>query len=214
MLTTINKYPFFDLLEIIADNDLPRKNYQPLRPVKTGNSVPGFSLKADYSRWQSFYNGAPTYGPATTKQFLNRPLVISFYSKHWRDGGLAQLKQLNALQFEIKANGGNLLIITAEGKDDQLEKLAWEHNLTLNFYYDENNELAEKFRVYSDNDPAWNSFSGIDVNVPLLATYVLDTTKQVIYDHIDRKLSGSLIADDILAAVYGSALGDSRRKSA
>jgi peroxiredoxin len=213
MLTTINKYPFFDLEEIVTELEYQPKNYRPLNPVTAGNFVPSFNLSAGYDRWQQFYNGAETHGPVLLRNLLNKPLVISFYSHHWKNIGLEQLKQLNAIQYEIKANGGNLLIINAE-KHDSLQKLAWEHSLSLNFYHDHNHEIAKKFRVYADDNPAWNNFSGVDANVPLLATYVLDTNRQVVFDHIDRELYGSVAAKDILTAVYGSALELNSRKSA
>jgi len=146
------------------------------------------------------------------KQLLNKPLVISFYSRHWLHLGLKQLNQLNAVQHEIKANGGNLLIINAE-KDDDLVKIAWENSLSLNFYHDINNELAESFRVYSENDPTWNRFSGIDTNVPLLATFVIDPSKQIAYDHIDPDFSGAISPENILSAVYHSALTNNRKSA-
>jgi peroxiredoxin len=215
MLTTANnKYPFFDLLEIVPDIDLSIKAYKPLKPVKAGNIIPDFTLSKEYSRWQHFYNGAPGYGTILLKQLLSKPLVISFYSHYWKENGLEQLKQLNAIQYEIKANGGNLLIINAHKGDEQLAAYAWEHSLSLNFYHDNNNELAKKFRVYSEDDPAWNRFSGIDVNVPLLATYVIDPSKQIIYDHFDRDFLRIFSDRDIISAVYESALIRNSRKSA
>ena len=213
MLTATNKYPFFDLSEIIPDVDLSYKVFQPLQPVKAGNVVPDFNLKSDYDRWQRFYSGAETHGPVLLRQLLNKPLVISFYSKHWQDQGLKQLIQLNAFQNEIKANGGNLLIINAEN-DDYPGKIAWANNLSLNFYFDANNEIAEKFRIYSENDPVWNKFSGIDVNVPLLATYVIDPSKQVVYDHIDLDFTGTFSSQSVLSAVYESASIRHNKKSA
>lgn len=214
MLTTISKYPFFDLSEIIPDNDITYKPYKSIKPVKTGNLIPDINLVTDYKRWKNFYNGAPTHGPILLKHLYGKPLAIAFYSKHWGEYGVEQLKQLNATQSEIKANGGNLLVLTDEAGDDQLAKITWEHSLSLNFYHDINNEIASKFRVYSDNDPTWNRFSGIDVNIPLLSVYVIDTDRHIVYDHVNRDLSNTFIGDDIIAAVYNAALTINHRKSA
>ena len=213
MLTNDNKYPFFDLSEIVADADIPFKPYQPLKPIKAGNFVPGLKLYNDYSRWQQFYNGAETHGPVSLRHLFNKPLVIAFYSHHWREQGFNLLKQLNNVHHEIKASGGNLLIISDE-RSDELEKKAWEHSLTLNFYYDEGKEIAQAFRIYSENDPVWNRFSGIDVNVPLLATYIINPLKQIIYSHIDWDFLGTFSAQDIVSSVYESALIDNSKKSA
>src|SRR5947208_2020774 len=128
-----NKYPFFDLSEIIPDRDIPFKAYQPVNPLKTGNFAPDFVLKPEYDRWKRFTNGAETHGPIRLNQFLDRPLVVSFYSKHWQGIGLEQLNQLNAVQPEIKANGGALLIITSDEESD-LARIAWENSLSLDFY--------------------------------------------------------------------------------
>jgi len=213
MLTAIDKYPFFELSEIIPELNFEFKTYKPLRPVKAGNFIPDFTLHNVYDRWQQFYNGAETHGPVLLRHLLNKPLVIGFYSHHWKENGIEQLKQLNAIQAEIKANGGNLLIINAD-KDDDFQRKAWEHSLSLNFYYDSNNEIAKKFRVFSDDDPIWNKFSGIDANAPLLATYVIDPSRQIVYDHIDWDATGAFHAKDILSAVYGSALNINRKRSA
>jgi peroxiredoxin len=214
MLTTINKYPYFDLSEIITENDLTYKHYQKLNPVKTGNLIPDINLLTDYKRWKQFYNGTPTNGAISLRHLFGKPLTIAFYSKHWGEHGINQLIQLNGLQTEIKANGGNLLILTDEINDKELSNITWEHSLSLNFYYDINNEIAKKFRVYSEQDPTWNTFAGVDVNIPRLAIYVIDTDRHVVYDHVDTTLQKKFIADDLINAVYGAALITIHKKSA
>lgn len=213
MLTDINKYPFFDISEIIPDNDLEYKQYRPLHPVKAGNYIPDFTLNREHTNWQQFYNGSETHGPVLLRHLLDKPLVVSFYSHHWKEAGLARLKALNTIHHEIKASGGNLLIITPE-KEDGLQAKAWEHNLSLNFYYDDNNLIAKQFRVYADDSPAWDRFSGIDENAPLLATYVLDTSRQVIFAHVDLDFEIAFPVKHIVSAVYVIALGNNRKRSA
>ena len=212
MLTTTNKYPFFDLSEVISDPDLLIRDYKRVKPLKAGSFVHGFGLDAEYSKWKRFYNGAETHGPVMLKQFLNNPLVISFYSKHWQQFGLQLLNQLNAIQNEVKVNGGNLLVINAEIEND-LNKIAWENSLSLNFYFDDKNEIAELFNIYSETDPLWNKYSGIDVNVPLLATYVINPAKQVIYGHVDTTLAMALPADQVISSVYKSALVHNKKSA-
>lgn len=211
--TNKNKYPFFDLLEVIAEPDLQLRKVKSLNPVKAGNFVPEFKLSNDYSHWQQFYTGAETHGHLLLRNLLSKPLVISFYSRHWGVQGLAQLKQLNALHHEVKAAGGSLLVISDE-RTDALDKLAWEHSLSLNFYHDEDKAIARQFRVYSDDYPVWDRFSGIDENAPLLATYVIEPNKQVIYSHIDWDFLGTFSPGDIVGAVYESALINNSKKSA
>ena len=65
-------------------------------------------------------------------------------------------------------------------------------------------EIAEKFGVYSESDPIWNKFSGIDTNVPLLATYVISPTGQIEYDHIDSDFSKTYPSKAIISTVQKS----------
>lgn len=207
MLAALNitKYPYFDMSELSLNPDFVLKSYQSLKPIKAGNILPDFSLQKENAKWQQFFNGAEIHGPVLLRQLLNKPLVIGFYSNHWQSYGLDLLKQLNTIQHEIKANGGNLLIISTE-KEKKLEKLAWENSLSLSFYFDKDKEIAEKFRIYSEFDPIWNKFSGIDTNVPLLATYVISPSGQIEYDHIDLDFSKAFPAKEIISAVQRAGL--------
>ena len=213
MLTAINKYPFFDITEIISDNDLELRSYNPLYPVKTGNYIPDLQLNKAYANWQQFYNGSETHGPVLLRHLLEKPLVISFYSHHWKNIGLEQLKSLNSIQHEIKASGGNLLIITSE-KEEGLQAKAWEHNLSLNFYYDKDNSISRQFRVFGEDSPAWERFSGIDENAPLPATYIIDNYRQIVFDHIDLTFEAAFPAKEIISSVYVAALISNSKKSA
>jgi peroxiredoxin len=202
MLATLNipQYPYFDMSEIIQEPDLVFKPYQSLKPVKAGDRLPDFSLQKENANWQQFFNGAEIHGPVLFNQLFNKPLVIGFYSSHWQQYGLELLNSLNATQHEIKAGGGNLLIISSE-KDRSFERIIWDNNLSLSFYFDRDKEIAEKFGIYSESDPIWNKFSGIDTNVPLLATYVIAPTGQIEYDHIDPDFSKMFPSKAIVSAV-------------
>ena len=146
-------------------------------------------------------NGNEIKAPALFDQLLNKPLVISFYSYYWQQHGLDLLQQLSSVQQAIQADGGSLLIISSE-KDKAFEKIVWDNNLSLNFYFDEDKEIAEKFRIYAEEDPIWNRFSGIDINVPLLATYVISPDGQIEYAHIDLDFSKGFPTKDIKATVH------------
>jgi peroxiredoxin len=195
-----NKYPYFDMSEIVPEQEFTFKPYQAVKPIKAGDVLPDFSLQKENARWQQFYNGAEVHGPVLLQQLFNKPLVVGFYSHHWQQHGHDLLKQLHTLQQDIRLKGGNLLIISSE-KEKKLEKIAWENSLSLSFYFDTGKEIAEKFRIYSENDPVWNKFSGVDSNVPLLATYVISPSGQIEYDHIDLDFSQNFPSKDIIAAV-------------
>lgn len=193
-------YPFFDVSELVSEPDPVFNRFQRIQPLKAGNKLPDYSLNKENSKWQQFFNGAEVHGPVLLRQLLNKPLVIGFYSNYWNGHGLDLLKQLNAIQHDIKANSGNLLVICSE-KNSRLEKIVWDNNLSLSFYLDSEKEIAEKFGVYSDKDPIWNKFSGIDINIPLLATYVVSPSGYIEYDHIDNDFSKTFPSKDIVSAV-------------
>jgi len=205
MLATVSsiKYPYFDMSEIFPDREYSFKTYDVLKPIRSGDAVPDFILQKDNIKWQQFFNGVETHGPVVLRQLLNKPLVLAFYSNYWQAHGLSLLKQLNFIQHEIKAHDANILVISAE-KERKLEKIAWDNNLSLSFYFDTDKEIAEKFGVYSENDPMWNKFSGIDTNVPLLATYAISPFGKIVYDHIDLDFSGKFPSEEIISAIGGT----------
>ena len=206
MPTTITRnIPAFDILEATTDRDLSYKNYQSLKPVKTGEFTAGLNLDFAYAKWQSFFNGLPDDASIATKQLYGAPLVISFYSKHWHARGAAHLVQLSALSEQVRANGGNLIVISAEAASEELNSLAKDHNLSLNFYFDQKHNVATQLGVFSENDPIWNWFAGVDQNVPMLATYVIGTEKNVVYAHNERDHWDTLNDDAVINAVSQSA---------
>lgn len=200
-----NRYPHFDMSEIIRELEFGFKKYQVLNPLKEGDEVPDFIFEKDNFRWKQFTNGAETNGPVYLLQLLNKPLVIAFYSGRWQSHGIGLLKQLNELQHRIKSNGANLLIVSAEN-ERRLDKLVWDNKLSLSFYFDTENLIAGKFGVYSEDDPVWNKFSGIDTNVPLLTTYVISPSGKILFDHIDWNFSGNFPTEKFISAVAGKEL--------
>jgi peroxiredoxin len=207
MLAVYNstKYPQFDSLELDNENEYVFKHRYVLKPIKKGDTAPDFIFEKDNARWQQFDNGVEIYGRVQLRQLLNKSLVLAFYSGSWQDHGLSLLKQLNTIQHKIKAYDANLLIIGAE-KERKLEKIAWDNSLSLSFYFDATNSIAERFGIYSENDPVWNRFSGIDTNVPLLATYVIASYGRILYDHIEWDFSDSFRTGDLLSSLQAQEL--------
>jgi peroxiredoxin len=201
-MLALNYTPYFDLSEIITELTIPFKKYKALVPLAAGSLSPDFTLQREHGNWQRFFNGQEVRNTIQLRDILTKPLVIAFYSQQWKGHGLEFLKNLNALQHEISALGGNLLVISTE--KENTDKIAWDNNLSLNFYFDQHHTIAEKFRLYSEKDPIWNRFSGIDNNVPLLATYVISPSRQIIYDHIELDFTETLSSKDLLTAVQQS----------
>ncbi|MVN20371.1 redoxin domain-containing protein [Mucilaginibacter arboris] len=197
MLPVTYQFPVFDFTELVHEPVISKK-YQPLKPLQAGQLTPDIKLINKNGTWLN--SKIRNYeGTVFTYQLLSKPLVISFYAEAWNRKGIHILKKLNAIQNEILAAGGNLLIVTAEGPFAQAE-VNWKHHFNLSFYHDVNHEIARKFNVFSEEDPIWNKFSGIDVNAPLLATYVLSPAGQIVYDHIDTAFNGSFPVEEIINA--------------
>ena len=204
----------FELSEIITELELPPTNYKPLKPLRLGNYIENFRLVKDNLNPWRFLSGAVPGGSILLRQVTGKPLVLSFYSSQWREHGLWHLKHLNSLQNEINALGANLVIITPDEGNKYLEELIWNNSLSMNFYFDRGNGMAKKFGVYSDTDPAWNNYPGVEMNIPLLATYVLDTDYQVIFDHIDKDLQEPVSPDDLLYVLNPGSSYIYKRRSA
>jgi peroxiredoxin len=205
MLATLKteKYPYFDKSEIIPDYELTFESYDVIKPLRAGDILPSFTLEKENARWQQFFGGAEVHGPVLFHHLLNKPLVIGFYSGHWQQHGLDLLRQLNTIQHDIKEIGGQLLIISSE-KERALEKIVWDNSMSLSFYFDRDREIAAKFRIYSESDPVWNKYSGVDTNVPLLAVFVISPAGQIEYDHVELDFSTALPAKDIISAVQSA----------
>ncbi|MDB5111069.1 MAG: hypothetical protein JWR67_2183 [Mucilaginibacter sp.] len=204
----------FDLSELIAELEIPFEKRESIKPLKTGNYVYDLILKKENINRQQAFKGGATQSSVVFRKLSGKPLVISFYSSQWQEYGLNHLKQLNKLQREVNALGGNILIITPDAMDNTLEEIIWNHSLYLNFYYDQDNQVAKQLKVYADHDPAWNRYPGIEVNIPLLATYILDASRQIIFDHVDQTLEEGIPSEALLDALYPNSVYELKSKSA
>jgi peroxiredoxin len=213
MSSLINKYPDFELLEIETELLFQFKKYQPLKPLKKGDSIPELAFSNDFNAWQQFLNGAESNNYLSIKQLLSKPLVIGFYSHEWKEQGLEFIKQLSDINSGIRANGGNLVVIT-DSRTPELEKAAWNNNLTLNFYFDAGYKLAEQLGVYHKNSPVWERFSGIDAHVPLLAGFVLTPYRNITFDYTNWNIEKQFNSIELLEEVYQAGLYLNTRKSA
>jgi peroxiredoxin len=163
--------PTFDYNELITELEIPFKKRHLVTPLKTGSHVYDFILEKENINRQLVFKNGETHSSVVHRKLVGKPLIISFYSSQWQEYGLNHMKQLNHLQNEIKALGANILIITPDAMDQALTEIIWNHSLYLNFYYDQDNLIAKKFKVYSDHDPAWNRYPALK----LISLYWLPT---------------------------------------
>lgn len=213
MSTSSNKYPHFELLEIEPELTLKFKKYKALSPLGKGDIAPAITFTNDFNAWQQFLNGAGSNNHLSTRQLVSKPLVISFYSHHWKQSGLELINRLSEINSSIKANGGDHIVIS-DNRSAELEKAAWDNNLTLNFHFDPTHKIAADFGVFDKNSPVWERFSGIDANVPLLASFVVTPYNQIVFSHTNWNTDEPLQTPDLLDAVYQASLYVNTRKSA
>jgi peroxiredoxin len=214
MLNKTSKLPAFDLLEITPELTYTPQKYEKLTPVKAGQVLHEL-LDHQPSQLVNALSGAHGLQQGSVSvPYLNKILVVYFYSKQWGNVSLEHLKQLNAIRNEVKYHDGNLIVIDSDGPASSLQQLLWNNNLSLPVYADYGHQIATQFGVYAENSPTWNRYAGIDENVPLPAAFVLNHFLKVVFDHCNEDISINLQANEILTAVYQSNHYQLGRKSA
>jgi len=200
MSSNISKYPSFDKLESQVDLEYSNHIYQKLQPVATGETV------SELLRYQpsNFSGSQNTQRSGSSLPYLNKILVVYFYSKHWGATALEHLKQLNAIRNEVKYHDGSILVIDGDGPDSKLQQLLWSNNLSLQVYTDPGHQIAGLFKVYSESSPAWSRYAGIDANAPLPATFVLNHFLRVVFANANEGIETRIGTDQVVNAVYHS----------
>ena len=180
-----------------------KKNKAKLLPLLTGSKAPDITFKKDMGIWQKV-SYRFNYTSATIQSIMdNKPLVISFLSGGWNNYGLKHLKLLNQAYSEIIALGGNLLVIVHASYPDVREMVQF-FEIPFNVIADPNNEISEKFGLFSKDVPVWYKLSGISEEVRIPATYVLNQYGQVIYHTIDEDFLHTFSATKVLGAVFAA----------
>lgn len=196
----MNTYIYYD--EVAVNEALLSPNTQNFNNNELSGNYTDLNLSADSNRWYEYYNGAVTHGYIDLRKFNNKPLVVAFYSGSLGNAGLNLLRSLNAIQTEVRANGGNLLVVIPKA-EQHLAQIAWLNSLTLSFYVDEQNALARQLGIYQELLAGWND--GAAKNVMLPAVYVCDADRTVAYRYVYRSEIGGFSAGDVISAVYNSA---------
>ncbi|MFC0181312.1 redoxin domain-containing protein [Pseudarcicella hirudinis] len=114
-----------------------------------------------------------------------RPLVLSFYSPSWSSYGDIHLELLQKAHKRIKDIGAEILILTNVGPEN-LSRLTQKYKLSINICYDQNNQIARSFGIFSENYPIWKRTTGISEQVPLPATYIIMPNRLIIHDFVDE----------------------------
>jgi peroxiredoxin len=195
-------FPIFETLELRTELQYPDQRYETLKPVKAGDIISTLASHEGFKQQSSYLNNSTSQQNILAAPHLSKIQVVYFYSRHWGQAAASHLKQLHTIRHEVKYHDANLLVIDADGTDSVLKHTLWLNNLQLPVYTDSNHEIASLLNVYSNNSPAWNRYSGLDVNVPLPSVFVLNHYLEVVFDFINKEIASDLPLQGITNTVY------------
>jgi len=194
----------------LPDNDaqIVGASFEKLHASHTGESAIAVGATAP-----DFTLPAATGEPVTLYRKLKEgPVVLSFYRGGWCPFCNLELRALQALLPEIRALGANLIGISPETPDNSLTT-AEKHQLEFEVLSDIGNKTARDygliFTVYEEMRPLYLKW-GLDVpasngdnswELPVPATYVIDTNRIVRAAHIDKDYTKRMEPEQILATL-------------
>lgn len=154
-----------------------------------------------------------TGDPVSLYEVLNSgPVVLSFYRGGWCPFCNLELQALQAQLSEFRALGANLIGISPETPDTSLSAID-KHQLEFEVLSDIGNITARQygllFTVYEEMRPLYLKW-GLDVpasngddswELPVPATYVIDTDSVVRAAHVDKDYTRRMEPAQILATL-------------
>ena len=180
------KFP--DAIKQIMRNAIDELSESQLRSkaLKTGDQFPSFTLP----------NAKGV--EVDSKTILEHgPLVIAFYRGGWCPYCNIELKALQSALPEFKTKGAQLLAISPESPDNSLSTVE-KNSLEFEVLTDNNNQFAKSinlvYQLPQELVSLYKKF-GIDLEdsqnnssneLPISATYVIDTSGKIIYDFIEE----------------------------
>ena len=171
------------------------------KALKTGDQFPSFALP----------NAKGV--EIDSKSVLERgPLVIAFYRGGWCPYCNIELKALQSALSEFKTKGAQLLAISPESPDNSLSTIE-KNSLEFEVLTDNNNQFAKSinlvYQLPQELVSLYKKF-GIDLEdskdnssneLPISATYVIDTSGKIIYDFIEEDYKLRADPNEILSVL-------------
>ncbi|GEQ85107.1 peroxiredoxin [Patiriisocius marinistellae] len=168
--------------------------------LKVGDKTPNFTLKNALNESVSLYN-----------ELKNGPVVLTWYRGGWCPYCNITLHALQEKLPEFKQEGATLLALTPELPDNSLST-SEKHSLEYTVLSDVGNLIGKKYGVvYTLTDDVasiYNTGFGLNkVNgdtsneLPLAATYVIDTNGIITYAFLDADYTQRAEPSEILSAL-------------
>jgi len=188
--STLNK--LMSELQVLIDSGIAEK------AIHNNDRFPGFILPDSNNEARSL------------SDYLTRgPLVISFYRGAWCPYCNLEINALQSRLSDIVAYGGQLISISPQVPDKSVDQIS---NSQLNFdvLSDIGNKLAKQcglvftlpeslrpiYEAWEINIPGHNGDSSFELPIP--ATYIIDSNGDVRYAHIDMDYTKRLEPDIII----------------
>ncbi|MDJ1471351.1 redoxin domain-containing protein [Cytophagaceae bacterium DM2B3-1] len=172
------------------------------QPLTVGEKAPSAELSRQQGVWQQLPGHLFSHSTVSIADLVEyKPLVISFYTPAWGEYSKLHLDLLDRSHQKISGLGGQLLVLTPL-ETDEISKLIKETGLQFNFIHDQNNQVAERFGVYSSTYPFWQRISGINGEVPFPATFVIAPNGAIVHSFYTEDLSNLYDIREVLTAIY------------
>ena len=195
------KYP--DAIKQIMRNAIDELSESQLKSkaLKTGDQFPSFTLP----------NAKGV--EVDSKTILEQgPLVIAFYRGGWCPYCNIELKALQRALPEFKTKGAQLLAISPESPDNSLSTVE-KNSLEFEVLTDNNNQFSKSINlVYQLPQELVSLYKKFGINLedsqdnssnelPISATYVIDTSGKIIYDFIEEDYKLRADPNEILSVL-------------
>jgi peroxiredoxin len=184
-------YPVFDHLELTEALELTFESFKKLSPAKAGSVATDLQNAYHPGRWHKFFDEIILDTNSHAFRYEHKPLLLYFYEEDWAPVANEHLRQLNAIQNELRHWQINTLVITAKSLQSFLD-VTWADGLSLQVYEDTDNELAGLLGLHADDSPAWSQYAGIERNIALPGLYLLDGTRQIAFAHANEDILQTL----------------------
>lgn len=145
----------------------------------------------------------------------NGPLIISFYRGGWCPYCNMELRALQQVLGQIQETGAQLVAISPETPDNSLTT-SEKNELTFEVLSDINNNYAKQlglvFQMPEDLREVYHSFKidvpkhneNQDYELPMPATYVVNTDGEIIFDFVPEDYTYRLDPEEILKVLQAS----------
>lgn len=156
-----------------------------MQPLVTGDLAPFFSLAGAPSDWRASVFGHKNQEHTTSVLDLvsARPLVISFYCPCWGRYARPYLDSLVRLHQHLLVADAELVVFSNESPKVLARQM---NGLDFRVAYDAESAVAQRFGVYSEDDPVWERVSGISDEAFTPALYVIGPDRRIAYHFLDE----------------------------